>query len=262
MDNRGVTSRLLEMLLDRPAVGAKGIFRSFFARHFSSRMAEWLFGNASWLLIGLVFLITSLPLPHRVGFNYNGIYVILAVYTLYVFFLEFASRRLRSEYDRTSWHVARIVVNIAVACALLWFSGGVQSYFWFVYLLPLFQAIVYFSFTGVLYTLWFVLASYGALAWLVAARTGGPADPVLLLVNSVVLSLSALVFYTLFGSAREGDELNYKEMEALRLTALDLTAELELDQLLRKIIQRAVELLEAGGGGIYRIRPSNYYLHL
>jgi PAS domain S-box-containing protein len=262
MDNKRGNSILLDTLLNRPTVGAKGIFRSFFARRLSSRMAEWLFGNASWLLIGVVLLITSLPLPHRVELSYKGIYATLAAYTLYVFFLEFASRRLRSEYDRTSWHVARVVVNIAVACALLWFSGGVHSYFWFVYLLPIFQAIIYFSFTGVLYTLWFNLASYWSLSWLVATRSGESADPVLLLVNSMVLSLSALAFYTLFGSVKEGDELNYKEMEALRFTALDLTAELELDQLLRKIIRRAVELLEAGGGGIYRLDPSQELLTL
>jgi PAS domain S-box-containing protein len=50
----------------------------------------------------------------------------------------------------------------------------------------------------------------------------------------------------------ESNQLNYEEMEALRLTALDLTSELELGQLLQKIIQRAVELLKADGGGIYR----------
>lgn len=50
----------------------------------------------------------------------------------------------------------------------------------------------------------------------------------------------------------ETNQLNYEEMEALRLTALDLTSELELNQLLNKIIQRAVELLKANGGGIYR----------
>src|SRR5918912_1863305 len=49
----------------------------------------------------------------------------------------------------------------------------------------------------------------------------------------------------------EVNQLNHEETEALRLTALDLTSELELEKLLDKIIKRAVELLKADGGGVY-----------
>jgi PAS domain S-box-containing protein len=260
MGNKGTTSKFLQDLPDRPAVGAKGVFRSLFAKRLKSRWAEWLFGNASWLLIGLVLLIPSLPLPYRAALSSKSIYGLLAVYALYVVFLEIASRLPGSEYDRAPWRIIRIAVNIVMVGALVWFSGGAQSYFWFLYLLPIFQAIVYFSLGGVIFTLAAVLASYWALSWLVAAQSLKPADPILLLVNGIVLSLSALVFHTLFGSVREGDELTYKEMETLRLTALDLTAELEIEQLLRKIVERAVDLLQASGGGVYRLDPSRRVL--
>jgi len=260
MGIKGSTSKLLQDLSDRPAVGAKGVFQSLFAKRLKSWWAEWVFGNASWLLIGLVLLITSLPVPYQAALISKSIYGVLVVYALYVVLLEIASRLLRSEYDTASWHVIRIAVNIVMVSALIWFSGGAQSYFWFLYLLPIFQAIVYFSLGGVVLTLATVLTSYWMLSWLVAAQSLKLVDPILLLVNGIVLSLSALVFHTLFGSVREGDELTYKEMEALRLTALDLTAELEIEQLLHKIVERAVDLLGASGGGVYRLDPSRRVL--
>ena len=60
----------------------------------------------------------------------------------------------------------------------------------------------------------------------------------------------------------ENNNLSTHELETLRLTALDLTSELELDQLLEKIIQRARELLGAGGGGIYLFNEEDQKLRV
>src|SRR5215211_1034496 len=60
----------------------------------------------------------------------------------------------------------------------------------------------------------------------------------------------------------QNNHLTTHELEALRLTALDLTSELELDQLLEKIIQRARELLKAGGGGIYLLNDEDQMLRV
>ena len=68
------------------------------------------------------------------------------------------------------------------------------------------------------------------------------------------------------GTSIENNKLSTSELEALRLTALDLTSELELDELLKMIIGRARELLHAEGGGIYlldeqdRMLRVKYYL--
>lgn len=52
-------------------------------------------------------------------------------------------------------------------------------------------------------------------------------------------------------SSTENKNLSTRELEALRLTAFELTSELELSELLEIIIRRACELLRADGGGIY-----------
>lgn len=46
-----------------------------------------------------------------------------------------------------------------------------------------------------------------------------------------------------------------EQLEALRRTTLDLTSSLDRDALLRTIIQHAMELLKAKGGGIYKYYP-------
>jgi PAS domain S-box-containing protein len=45
------------------------------------------------------------------------------------------------------------------------------------------------------------------------------------------------------------------QLEALREVSLEITAQLDLDTLLRSVVSRAVELLEARGGGLYLYQP-------
>ena len=52
-------------------------------------------------------------------------------------------------------------------------------------------------------------------------------------------------------AVEEGLRRHARQMEALRLLGLELTAELDLDSLLRAVVSRALELLEAGSGGMY-----------
>jgi GAF domain-containing protein len=47
------------------------------------------------------------------------------------------------------------------------------------------------------------------------------------------------------------------ELEALREVSLGITAELELDALLRSIVERAITLLDAKSGGVYLYRPEH-----
>ena len=63
-------------------------------------------------------------------------------------------------------------------------------------------------------------------------------------------------------SVIDNNNLSTSELETLRLTALDLTSELELDQLLEMIIRRARELLRADGGGIYLLNEQDQLLRV
>lgn len=55
--------------------------------------------------------------------------------------------------------------------------------------------------------------------------------------------------------AEEEIRRHTSQMESLRELALEITAQLDLDALLRSIVSRAVQLLEAAAGGLYLYRP-------
>jgi PAS domain S-box-containing protein len=245
------TSRFFEAWLEQPSAGAAGMFRGTLSKGKYPRWAGGLFRHTSLILIAVACLVSLLPFPNEVSINVGGVLAVLGLYTLYLVVMEVASRRRRTAFDRVHLRVIRIAVNVVVVSALLCFSTG-RNYLWLLYLLPICQAIVYFSLPFVLGTAGAVLTFYWGTACLIAANTDATLDPSLHFLNSVELLLTGFAFYVLVWSAREDNRLKYKEMEALRQTALALTSELEVKFLLENIIQRAVTLLRADGGGIYR----------
>lgn len=60
----------------------------------------------------------------------------------------------------------------------------------------------------------------------------------------------------------ESDQLTSLELENVRLTALDLTSELDSKQLLEKVIERSRELLGADAGGIYFLNEAERTLRV
>ena len=62
--------------------------------------------------------------------------------------------------------------------------------------------------------------------------------------------------------AEEALRRRAEELAALHATSLDITARLELSDLLRRIVRRAAELLGASGGGLYLYRPERDELEL
>ncbi|MDE3088567.1 MAG: GAF domain-containing protein, partial [Chloroflexota bacterium] len=250
----GLMSGLIRVVvgwLERPKVGAAAIFWSLQTKRARSRWTESIFSNASWLLVLASILITWLPLPKQVSIDRTGIAVVLGLYSLYVLFLEIASRKWKVSYDAVLFRIVRIVANAIVVSVLVWFSSGENSYFWFFYSLPVFQAIIYFGDLAAIGTTVGVVTIYCGTAIAVVTISRGTLDFALLAMNSLVLSLMAFVLYWLFGYAREKRRLEHEELVALQQTALDITAQLDRDRLLQTIIQRAVELLQAKGGGVY-----------
>jgi PAS domain S-box-containing protein len=74
-----------------------------------------------------------------------------------------------------------------------------------------------------------------------------------------------MVEFTIKMSAKkqiETDQLSIHELEAVGLSALHLTSELQLDQLLGEIIKRSRELLDADAGGLYRYYPEEQLLRV
>ena len=65
------------------------------------------------------------------------------------------------------------------------------------------------------------------------------------------------LYYDITGRKRVEEEIRQRtaQLEALREVGLELTAQLDLDALLRSIVSRAVELVGGDSGGLYLYRP-------
>jgi signal transduction histidine kinase len=109
-----------------------------------------------------------------------------------------------------------------------------------------------------LHTLLLTLA--GEADWKVMIRGGLLGSIVLVLIGAVVGRLRDLgerVKQELAERKRAEEKIRQRtaQLEALRQVGLELTAELNLDALLRSIVSRAIELMEGTAGGLYLYRP-------
>jgi GAF domain-containing protein len=241
----------IRKLLERPQVGAASVSHLLPIKSLGDKLAIRILRHGSWFLIAFAALTTLPPATNKIQLNVKGILSALAVYSIYVAGLEIASRRFSSHYDNNLFRVIRITVNVIMVSALIALSSGVNSYFWFFYILPIFQGIIYLRIRGVIYVTGIVFALYWSLAWVTSRSYGEPLDVTSLTMHILALLLLAFSFRWLFGLALD-KKTEYEEMEALRQTALDVTtAALDRRQLLQTTIQRAVNLLRAKGGGIY-----------
>lgn len=211
--------------------------------------------HASLWLIILVVLILFFPPPDFTALNAGNIALLLGAYAFFVLILKVAAGRGDANYDSEGHRTTFVVVNALVVSALVYMSGGENSYFWLFYLLPLFQAVVYFGAPGALFTAAAVIVSFWAVSVLLPARPKLGPDYTRLTINSLVLLQLTYAFRWFIGSAKENKELQFNEMDALRRTALQITSQLEREALLKLIIKRAVELLKAVNAGIYLYDP-------
>jgi PAS domain S-box-containing protein len=233
-------------------VGAVGELQDLRVIKIGHRWIDRIPVYGSWLLIALVALCFLLPLPNKAAWDTGSITVILIVYSVYVLALEFYSRIFPAAYDRLLIRILRVFVNLIVISALVYFSSGARSYFWCLYALPIFQANIYLRTSAAVSVIAITLSSYWLVSLIPSAPSGTSAeDYAFLFTNSLILLLLAVALYWLFGAARESRKLEYEVMESLRLIALDIAAQLDQESLLKTIIQRAVEMLNAKGGGIY-----------
>jgi len=70
-----------------------------------------------------------------------------------------------------------------------------------------------------------------------------------------VRMVGAMVDVTKRKQAEEALQKHVERLDALRQVGLEITAELDLDSLLRSIVSRAVQLLRGASGGLYLHRP-------
>lgn len=243
--------RSIMKLMERPNVGAAGVLQTLPIKVIS-HWALSFFSHASWIFILTISLLTLLHIPYRQDlFSFRYIVTILGIYLFYIGLLEIASRRLPRVYDSDSFRLLRIAVNTLTVSALVFSSRSERNYFWIFYTFPLFQAIIYYKGIRLYLIIILQFISYFLTSLAVTSLLNKPPEVMLLGTHTLLLLLLGFSFQWLLGVARAIRSAERQELETLRQTALEITAQRDPRQLLQTIIQRSIELLKARGGGIY-----------
>jgi GAF domain-containing protein len=232
----------------RPNVGAAGVLRSLSVKGISKLALRFL-THVSWLFILSVGLLTFVHVrEHQPGANITYIIYILLGYGVYTLILELTSRKLSHLYDLPWFRILRILANTATIAALVFVAG--RDIFWIFFAIPIFQAILYFGPKVVIAVITLEITVYCLLS--MASVDGAKRITATSVgLNCLILILLALFFNVLFQSVKKLRRLEQQELEALQRNALDIASQLDRTPLLNIIVKRAVELLNARGGGIY-----------
>jgi GAF domain-containing protein len=233
----------------RPDVGAAGVLRSLSVKGISKLALNFL-THVSWLFIVSIGLLTVIHVrEHQPVETIKQILYILLAYCLYTLVLELSSRKLSEVYDQSWFRILRILANTVTVGALVFV--GERKIFWIFFAIPIFQVILYFGRGFVFGVIALEITVYGLVTLANAGGTENRITPMSFGLNCFILILLASLFNWLFQSAKRIRRSEQQELEALQQTALDIASELARTPLLNTIIKRAVELLNARGGGIY-----------
>jgi GAF domain-containing protein len=203
-------------------------------------LVRWL---TKWFVIPLVLVITLLLPSLRTHLGWVCAW--LALYTTYLVVLEILSRTKKS-YETQWFRLVRIRLMAVLGSILIALTGGTSSPFWFIYLWSLFAGASYLSWSAIWRVYGEVAALY-CLASLVAARGLTGIDAVVLLIN---LGLMAGLTFILGQSSKryQAAENELKFSKILEETQQDVDAAIHSQDVLDRILRRAVESIGAKGG--------------
>lgn len=256
------SKRHLRRLLARPPLGSTGVFQEILPHSRKASWAEKLFGHASWLFIACVVLLVILSRSADLAVDTKHVIVVLGAYVTYVLALEISSRFFGYLYDRPSFRMTRVLANIIMVSALIWYSSAQASPLWFFYSLPIFQAIIYFRRSAFLLVVALTVIAYWTLLVTQASLSSGRVNLVQFAFSSLSLAVLSFAFYWLFGSARARRQLTISDIEALRLSYLSV-ADLQDEQgVFRMLVRRGCELMKVDRGGIFLLSESGESLDL
>lgn len=203
-------------------------------------IAKWM---VKWLLVPFVWGVYLLSPDLRARGIW--IYTWLVVYLVYLVVLEVLSRVWKL-YETPVFRMIRIQVMAFFGSALIILTGGAESCFWFVYLWSLFAVAFYFMWV-VIWAIYGEVAVLYFLSSLVAAGGLASINVVLLLINLIVLLLLTAVFHYLTASIRAA-ESERKYSSLLEQIQQDVDTAIDLQEVLNRILRRAVELVGARDG--------------
>lgn len=241
---------------DGRGVGAERVWQSLQHDSEDSTWRNLIIFHASYLFLGGVLLIACLAYLGSVQLDYPSIAALWLAYLFYVSFLEWARRARRPQYDAPLFRYTRILVNLTVVSGLVWASKGESQYFWFFYLLPLFQAIIYFEDVRTWRLILFIIAPYALVAALASWLQNENLNITLLFIDSVFLGLIGFFLLSFFRSAKRS-MLQSDEIQVLERTAVLLSQDLAQAELYDVLIANAAQLLRAPIAGVYESDPND-----
>ena len=211
---------------------------------------------AGWFLLLFVGAVYVLSLELRQ--NEFGMLLWLSAYFLYLVSLELISRTKANLYETTAFRMARIQIMLFFGSVLLYLTGGAESYFWFFYLWPLFATAFYFSWI-VTWVVYGEAVVFAFLTSLLRAEVLTSSNIAQLLSNLAILLLLAAVLRVLVESVRRYQvmERKLRYSDVLQQIQQDVDTAVDLQEVLDRILQRAVELVGARDGTLMLLDENN-----
>jgi PAS domain S-box-containing protein len=252
-------------LLVRPPVGATAVFAAIRphsvtgAGSVRADWIQWLSRYSGYCLVvacGLIAFAAALdghPLPLR------KLGLLLGLYTLYTIVLELASRLLQT-YDRPIFRGVRLGVALTTVTALITLDPNHGSYFWFFFVLPALQALIYFGQRGlIIVDLVVVVLYFSATSGVFSALPTAP-DPVTVLLNSAILLFVSGLLSWLFSAAQAHRTLGY--VTALQKISGKVVASLSLPEALQVTVTEGTRATGAAGGSVMLWSPVSRRLEM
>ncbi|MBN1934171.1 MAG: GAF domain-containing protein, partial [Anaerolineae bacterium] len=206
-----------------------------------------------WLLLPFVLVIYWLsPDSHRQG---AMVYWWALCYLVYLILLEIISKANNPLYSKPSLQMVRIQAMILFGTTLVILTDGAESRFWFVYLWSLFSAAFHFSRRVTIGA--FVESSIlYFLASIIAAGTLPSVNVISLVTSLVILLLLTIVFRYLVEIVNEYRSLE-RQVEYTRVLQeihQDIDTALDLQDILNRVLERAVKLVNAREGSLMLVQ--------
>lgn len=239
------------MVSNHTNTGAKAIFKSLrmVGDGEDWRLIDLVVTYTGWFL--LLFVLVIYLLSPELRTRDRWMYGWVLAYVIYHVVLEVLRRTRKKLYETPGFRMVRIQVVLVLVSVLLILTGGSQSYFWFIYLLPLFASALYFPWAAT----WIVYAEAAILYVLSAVVASGAlaaTNLVLSLTNLSILLLLTIVLRYLVETIRklQATERALVYSERLQQIQQDMDTAINLDDVLDRIIRRAVESVGARDGSM------------
>jgi PAS domain S-box-containing protein len=256
----------LGRLFAPPEAGATAVLHSLQDSRSNSRWSTLILSKAAYLLMISVLLALILAPRNSISSrDQEMLSITLLSFLVYVLFLEFASRKWKTSYEKSWFRTTRIVANFIVVTAVVGLTSGQDSYFWFFYALPILQTIFYYERNSIAIITLSSIVAYCLVSFISISETASLLDPARLVMNSLSLILLAFVFSLLFhraNSAITKANARTQQLEVLYQLSQSINAAPSLQSALQTALEQGLSTIGVTEGSIMTWNPQMNALEL